>query len=120
MLIVDDNALLAESFARLMRYEGHDVETAGDGAAGVQAARAFRPEVVFLDLGLPDMDGYEVARRLRSDPELEKVLIVAVTGYGQPADKRDAHRAGFEHHLVKPIQLDDVERILREYQDRKR
>jgi PAS domain S-box-containing protein len=119
ILVVDDNRLLAESFARLLRDEGCDVRTAGEGKAALALARDFHPEVLFLDLGLPDMDGYELARCLRLEPALKEALLVAVTGYSQPADAQRGRSAGFEHHLIKPVQMEKVERVIREFQMRK-
>jgi CheY-like chemotaxis protein len=102
VLVVDDNADAAESLAVLLRLEGHEVCTAHDGAAALEAARGFRPEVVVLDIGLPRMDGYQVARRLRAEVGLTEALVVALTGYGQEEDRRRAEQAGFDAHLVKP------------------
>jgi PAS domain S-box-containing protein len=116
VLVVDDNEVLAESFARLLDCVGCDVRTAGNGATALDVAREFRPEVVLLDMGLPGMDGYEVASRLRSEPALGKTLVVAVTGYGQAEDVRRARTSGCEHHLVKPVRFDVVERLISEFQ----
>jgi signal transduction histidine kinase len=102
VLVVDDNADAADSLALLLRVDGHEVRVAYDGPAALQEAAAFRPEVVLLDIGLPRMDGYEVARRLRGQAELKEALLVAVTGYGQDEDRRRAEEAGFDAHLVKP------------------
>jgi two-component system CheB/CheR fusion protein len=102
VLAVDDNVDSAESLGMLLRVQGHEVCTAHDGPAAVEAARSFGPEVVLLDLGLPGMDGYEVARRLRRQPGLESVLLVALTGYGQDEDRRKTMEAGFDAHLTKP------------------
>jgi two-component system CheB/CheR fusion protein len=102
VLIVDDNRDAAESMALLLQLRGHDVRTAHDGPGGLAAADAFRPEVVLLDIGLPGMDGYEVARRLRRRPAGKGTLLVAVTGYGHEDDRRRSREAGFDHHLVKP------------------
>jgi len=104
VLVVDDNADAAESAALFLRLAGHVVEVAFDGRAALEAARAFRPEVVFLDIGLPGMSGYEVARRLRAQPEFRSVLLAAVTGYGQDEDRRRSKESGFDFHLVKPVE----------------
>ena len=101
VLVVDDNVDSAESLALLLRASGHQVCTAHDGPAALEVARLHRPEVVVLDLGLPRMDGYEVALRLRAEHPREVVLI-ALTGYGQEEDRRRTREAGFDHHLVKP------------------
>lgn len=114
VLVVDDNALLAETFARLLRREGCETRTAGEAEEALRVARELRPEAIFLDVGLPGIDGYELARRLRSDPELRPTLLAAVTGYGQEEDVRRAREAGFDRHLVKPVEFDDVKELLRE------
>jgi signal transduction histidine kinase/DNA-binding response OmpR family regulator len=105
VLVVDDNVDGAESLAMLLRLGGSEVVLAHDGPAGLEAAREFRPDVVVLDIGLPGMDGYEVARRLRADPATKDALLVAVTGYGRDEDRALSREAGFDHHLVKPVDL---------------
>ncbi len=102
VLVVEDNADAAMSLALLLQFEGHEVRMAHDGPAALELARTFGPEVVLLDIGLPGLDGYEVARRLREDFK-ETVLLVAQTGYGQDEDRRRSQEAGFDHHLVKPV-----------------
>ncbi|MBV9121955.1 MAG: response regulator, partial [Planctomycetes bacterium] len=102
VLVVDDNPDAAESLALLLRVEGHEVRTAHDGPAALKAATEFQPEVIFLDIGLPRVSGYEVARQLREQLGLKKVLLVAVTGYGQEEDRRRSREAGFDAHLTKP------------------
>jgi signal transduction histidine kinase/ActR/RegA family two-component response regulator len=115
ILVVEDNKDTARSLAGVLRLWGHEVCIAYDGHAALEAARAFQPEVVFLDIGLPqNMDGYEVALRLREQPEMEKACIVAVTGFGQPEDQRRAMKAGFDAHLTKPVPADDLRRLLAE------
>jgi len=110
VLVVDDNADAADLLAQALRLMGHVVEVAHDGQAALAAAQAFRPDTVLLDIGLPVMDGYEVARRLRAGaPHL---LLVAITGYGQSSDVERAHEAGFDHHLVKPVPLGAVRSLL--------
>jgi signal transduction histidine kinase len=112
ILIVDDNVDAAESLAMLLELFGHQVRTAYGGPAALEAVESHRPEVVLLDIGLPGMDGYEVARRLRRNPALSGVTLVALTGYGQENDRRKTHDAGFDHHLVKPVDTDDLARLL--------
>ncbi|HJT35667.1 MAG TPA: ATP-binding protein [Pirellulales bacterium] len=112
VLVVDDNADAAEALAMLLRLKGHDVECCQDGPSALDAVKIRRPEFVFLDLGMPGMDGLEVARRLRSEPEGSAIVIVAVTGWGQEADRRRTADAGFDHHLVKPVSAADVHRLL--------
>src|SRR5262245_3016350 len=104
IMIVDDNTDGARSLALLLRKEGHQIEVAHDGPAALDAAGRFRPEVVLLDIGLPKgMDGYEVARRLRQLPGLKDVMLVALTGFGQEEDRQRSSEAGFQFHLVKPL-----------------
>lgn len=102
-LVVDDNVDAAESIAVVLRLSGVDVETAHDGPAALAAARALHPAVIVLDIGLPGLDGYEVARQLRAEPAFRETFIVALTGYGQDEDRRRAAEAGFDLHLVKPV-----------------
>src|SRR5205085_2837276 len=103
VLIVDDNTDAAASAAVLLRLLGHKVETAGDGASALALAAAFRPEIALLDIGLPGMTGYELARAMRAQPENRDTVLIAVTGYGQEEDRRMSHNAGFDRHLVKPV-----------------
>jgi PAS domain S-box-containing protein len=112
ILIADDNRDLAEAVAQLLRRRGHEVCVAGDGPAALAAAHAFKPEVVFLDIELPVLSGYEVARRLREQPGLENVLLVATTGYAEEEVRDRAHEAGFDAHLAKPFGVDAVLRFL--------
>ena len=113
VLVVDDNMDSAESLAMLLQIEGHDVWMAHDGPSALAAAREHRPEVVLLDIGLPaGMDGYEVVQRMRPEPGLEGATIVAVTGYGQEEDRRRAADAGFDGHLVKPVDIQQLRRLL--------
>ncbi|HZU36375.1 MAG TPA: ATP-binding protein [Gemmataceae bacterium] len=112
LLVVDDNQDAADSLAVLLRLQGHEVEVAHDGAAALELAQDYRPEIVFLDLGMPGMDGYEVARRLRQQPGLEQVRLAALTGWGQQEDRRRTAAAGFDHHLVKPVEPDLLQQLL--------
>jgi len=113
ILVVEDNADLAEGLAMLLRIDGHSVATAGDGLTAIARCSEIHPEVVLLDLGLPDMDGVEVARRIR--PMLPpNALVVALTGYGQEEARNRAEIAGFDHHVVKPVGFDEIRRILGE------
>ena len=105
VLVVDDNADARKALMLLLEQEGHDVRTAGDGAAALEEAKRFTPEVVLLDIGLPGLDGYAVARQLRATPQSVDVLLVAITGYGQPEDRAQSRAAGFDHHLLKPVEL---------------
>jgi CheY-like chemotaxis protein len=112
VLVVDDNADAAESVAMVLRVRGHEVRTAHDGPAALNAAEQYRPEAVLLDIGLPGMDGYEVARRLRERAWMKGVRLVALTGYGQEEDKRRAAEAGFDQHLTKPVDPAALENLL--------
>ncbi len=103
ILIVEDNPDAAESFRMLLELDGHEVRVAETGLAAVAAIEMFVPEVAFVDLGLPGIDGFEVARRLRGDPRTRSALLIAVSGYGREEDKAEARRAGFDHHLTKPV-----------------
>jgi CheY-like chemotaxis protein/two-component sensor histidine kinase len=111
ILVVDDNQDSAESLAVLLRMRGHDVRIAHDGPAALAAARDHGPEAVLLDIGLPGMSGYDVARALRT-AEGARPLLVALTGYGQREDRQRAHDAGFDLHFTKPVDLARLERVL--------
>ena len=111
-LIVDDNRDLARTFAKLLRRQGNEVEMAHDGPEGIDMARAFRPDVVLLDIGLPRLDGYEVARRLRREGGLEGALIIAISGYGQEEDRRRSSEVGMDHHLIKPADMETLQALL--------
>jgi PAS domain S-box-containing protein len=108
ILVVDDNQDAADSLGGLLGLKGHDVRVAHDGIAGVAAAAEFRPDVIFMDLGMSGVDGYEAARRIRGGESGAEPLLVALTGWGSEEDRRRTHDAGFDHHLVKPVVVDDV------------
>jgi PAS domain S-box-containing protein len=112
LLVVDDNRDSAISLSRLLGLQGHDVQVAHDGISALEAAIAFQPALVFLDIGMPGMDGYAVARRLRKIPGLERTILAALTGWGQEEDRRRTAEAGFDHHLVKPIESKSLENLL--------
>ena len=103
ILIVDDNADAADSLGVLLGIWGHEVKIAHDGVAALELARAFGPELVFLDIGMPDMNGYEVARRLRQEAGLASAKTIALSGYGAERDRLRSKEAGFDLHLVKPV-----------------
>jgi CheY-like chemotaxis protein len=111
VLVADDNRDSAESLAVLLRLAGHEVHTAFDGPRAVELAAA-RPEVALLDIGMPGMSGHEVARRLRARPESADCVLVAMTGWGQDDDRRRSKEAGFDHHLVKPVDLPALNDLL--------
>jgi len=113
IVLIDDNVDAAESLAMLLRLKGHEVHVAYDGPAGVSLARKTVPDCVLVDIGLPGIDGYEVAKRLRSHDH-NGMLLVALTGYGQIEDRRRSEQAGFDHHLVKPVSQDVLDDLLRE------
>ena len=104
VLVVEDNVDAAESLSALLRLWGHEVTMVHDGLSAIDAAHDHHPEVVLLDIGLPGLDGYQVAKRLREDEELDGALLVAMTGYGQPDDRRRSREAGIHHHFVKPVE----------------
>jgi PAS domain S-box-containing protein len=106
VLVVDDNFDAAISLAMLLRMHQQEVQVVHDGREALAAIRVFGPDIVLLDIGLPGMDGYEVARQVRSDPATQHSLLVAISGYGQEDDRRRSHDAGFNHHLVKPVDFD--------------
>jgi PAS domain S-box-containing protein len=112
VLVVDDNVDAAESIAKLLRLAGHEVECVYDGPQALQGATRSRPDVVVLDIGLPGMDGYEVARRLRTLPQFRHTALIALTGYGQDSDRQSSRQAGFDHHLTKPVDPDVLERLI--------
>jgi PAS domain S-box-containing protein len=112
VLVVDDNHDAAQSLAMMLRVMGHDTQTAFDGLEAIQAAGTFRPDVVLLDIGLPRMDGYEVARQIRRRDWGKTMLLIALTGWGQDEDKERAKAAGFDHHLTKPVDPETLSAML--------
>ncbi|HET6406828.1 MAG TPA: ATP-binding protein [Chthoniobacteraceae bacterium] len=112
ILIVDDNVDTATGLSRLLARRGYTLRLAHDGYSAIQVAREFQPGTVLLDIGLPGMDGYEVARRLREEPGCGGALIVALSGYGQAEDRRRSYEAGFDHHLIKPVDFEEVRSLL--------
>jgi CheY-like chemotaxis protein len=112
ILIIEDNVDAARTLAKLLMRYGHEVTTAYQGPAGLESARTLRPEVVLCDLGLPEMDGYEIARALRSDPATQSIRLIAVSGYGQEDDRRHSEEAGFDLHLTKPVDPTELQRLL--------
>jgi PAS domain S-box-containing protein len=112
VLVVDDNADAADTLALLLRLQGHDVRVAHDGPSALSQASAEPPDVALLDIGMPGMDGYELARRFRATAPLKGVLLVAVTGWGQEEDRRRTREAGFDYHLVKPVEARALEGVL--------
>jgi len=112
IVVADDNEDSAQSFAMLLSFSGHEVRIAHDGAEALNTLREFRPDVAFLDIGMPGLTGYEVAQAVRAEPWGRQVTLIAVTGWGQPDDKLRARSAGFDQHLIKPIDPAEVDRLL--------
>ena len=111
VLVVDDNADAAESLSELLALSGHTTQTAQNGPDALAAAARLRPEFVFLDIGLPGMNGYEVARALRADPSCGEPVLVALTGWGSDDDRRRSTEAGFDFHLTKPVVSEQLEQL---------
>ena len=113
VLVVDDNVAAATMLALLLaRLGAGKVETTNDGPSAVVKATELRPDLILLDIGLPGMDGYQVARMLRGEGDLDGMVLVALTGYGQEQDRLRSREAGFDEHLVKPASIDDLRRVL--------
>lgn len=110
ILVVDDNQDAADGLSMLLHFDGHHVRTVYSGSDALRAADDFQPQVVLLDIGLPDLDGYEVARRLRA--RLAKVRLIALTGYGRAEDRERSEAAGFDHHVLKPVDIDRLQSLL--------
>lgn len=113
MLIVDDNRDAAEVLAEALRLAGHEVRTAADGASALSIVDRFRPTATLLDIGLPDINGYELARRIRALPACRSMPLFAPTGYGQAEHRAHALEAGFDRHLTKPVELGALLSLLR-------
>ena len=112
VLIIEDNHDAAESLRQVLELLGCSVIVSYTGPDGIQAAKRFGPDVVICDIGLPGLDGYQVAQQLRHQAGLEKILLIAVTGYGQEEDRRQAQQAGFDHHLVKPVDPHFLQKLI--------
>jgi CheY-like chemotaxis protein len=120
VLIVDDNRDSADSLAVLLRMLGHEAKTAYDGETALKVAEQFAPDIVLLDIGLPRLSGLETARRLRNDLGLHDSLLIAMTGYGQEEDKRRSREAGFNAHLVKPVDFGELRALLERFASQRR
>jgi PAS domain S-box-containing protein len=116
ILVVDDNRDVTESLALLLESEGHQVLTAYDGISALETAQIERPDIILLDIGLPGLDGYAVAQALRQNHELERTMLIALTGYGQPDDRKKSSASGFDEHLVKPVDIEKLRELLASYQ----
>jgi len=112
VLVVDDNVDSAESLAMLMKISGHEVEMAHDGLEAVDLSLAFRPDVILLDIGLPKLNGYEVARKIREQQAGKDIVLIALTGWGQEEDRRKSKESGFNAHIVKPVDFPELTKLL--------
>ncbi|KRB93002.1 hypothetical protein ASE07_13540 [Noviherbaspirillum sp. Root189] len=112
ILLVDDNVDALNGVSHYLRQRGHDVQSTSDPVEALQIAPGFLPEVAVLDIGLPVLDGYALAKELRKQANLQKLPLIALTGYGQPKDVENSRRSGFTAHLVKPVLLHDLDRAI--------
>ncbi len=112
ILVVDDNRDAAMSLAMLLKMKGYETQTAFDGLEAVEAATKFRPQVILLDIGLPKLNGFEVCQRIREQPWGKEIVMVALTGWGQDSDRQKTNEAGFDHHLVKPVDSKSLTKLL--------
>jgi len=112
ILVADDNRDAAESMSMVLRLMGNEVRTVNDGIKAVEEAEAFRPDMVLLDIGMPRLNGYDAARRIRAERWGKAILVVAMTGWGQDEDKRLASEAGFDQHFTKPVNPADLEQLI--------
>jgi CheY-like chemotaxis protein len=112
ILVIDDNEASAKTLSWMMEFMGHEVRFALNAQEGMETARQFKPRVIMLDIGLPDINGYELCKLMRKDPAFKDVAFIAQTGWGQQEHLRKSREAGFDYHLVKPIQLAHLESIL--------
>ncbi len=117
ILVVEDNRDAADSLRMLLELLGHEVAVAYSGPEGVQSAREWRPDIVLCDIGLPGMDGFGVAEELRRNPQTAKTRLIAITGYGREEDRRHSHEVGFDYHLIKPVDPEDLLKVLISFQD---
>ena len=115
ILLADDNADFAQSLGQLLSSQGHEVTIAYDGEQALESAASFHPEIAFVDIGMPKVHGYDVARQLRERPDTRGCVLVAVTGWGQESDRQRAREAGFDRHLTKPVDPREIEAILASY-----
>lgn len=111
ILVVDDNVASAQTLGWMLELSNHTIVLAHSGLEGLQKAREIQPDAILLDIGLPDVNGYDVCREIRKDPRLSNTLLIAQTGWGQKRDMEIAYEAGFDYHLVKPISLDNLNEI---------
>ncbi len=112
ILIIDDNEASAKTLGWMMELIGHEPRVATDGPSGIAIAREFNPHLVMLDIGLPGMNGYDICMLMRQEPSLKHTRFVAQTGWGQAEHRKRSKEAGFDHHLVKPVQLEQIQEIM--------
>jgi CheY-like chemotaxis protein len=112
VLVADDNHDAAESIAMILELAGHEVRVANSGQAALSLAQLFRPDTVVLDIGMPDLSGYQVAQRLRQEPWGKDIQLIALTGWGQDSDRRRALESGFDEHLSKPVEPESLEALI--------
>ncbi len=112
ILVADDNAAAADTLAELLSLFGNEVQVVHDGQAALKTFSAWRPDVILLDIGMPGMDGYEVARRVRQQMASRKVMLIALTGWGQEKDRKLAREAGFDYYLLKPVDLQALQALM--------
>ena len=112
ILVADDNVDSADCLARLLKIAGHELRVAYDGPTALALATNFQPKVILLDIGLPGLSGYEVAQRIRQNSETKNATLVAITGWGQPEDQERSREAGFDHHLLKPVNPESLQQLL--------
>jgi CheY-like chemotaxis protein len=118
ILITDDSRMSAKTLGYMLEVLGHKVQCTYDGTSMLAAARAFRPDVIFLDISLPGINGYELCRQIRHDPQLKDCVLVAQTGWSQEEYRQRSLAAGFDYHLVKPVELTDVKKLLDSFEKR--
>lgn len=116
ILVVDDGKNAADILAMFFEMEGHVVQVAYDGLAAVGIAESFRPQLIVMDIGMPQMDGLEASRRIRRQTEGKEIIIIALSGLDQDDDKRSCAEAGINHHMAKPVRPDDLRSVIREFQ----
>lgn len=118
VLVVDDNVDSAKTTGWMLEFMGHQPSLIHDGLKALEAAKQQNPDVIMLDIGLPGMNGYDICRELRKDPLFKDTMMIAQTGWGQEKDRQQARDAGFNHHLVKPVKMEQITELLKEYASR--
>ena len=115
VLLIDDDLQILSILQKGLAFEGFEVYTAVDGESGLAATKQYQPHLILLDIAMPDLSGYDVARNLRLDTTSPRIVLIALTGYGQDGDKERAHEAGFDHHLTKPVDPSKLEALISGY-----